>query len=334
MTPTRTRIACFGEALIDFLAKPATAADEPRAFHQFAGGAPANVAVAVARLGGEAQFVGMFGHDMFGDFLIDSLHRAGVGTDHIARTDAANTALAFVALDEHGERHFNFYRPPAADLLFRREHFHAACFTGLASFHVCSNSLTEDEIANATVQGMQLARNAGAIVSCDLNWRPALWSPHVDPHPRLWAALDEADVIKLARSELEFLAAPLAGEQESAVLARLWQGRARLVLVTDGNAPVRWFTRAGSGSVPSFPVRAIDTTAAGDAFVGGLLFDLARRGVDAAGFSTFLHDTQALELSLRFAAAVGALAVTRHGAFAAMPDFAQTHALLDGHLPT
>ncbi|HEX7916750.1 carbohydrate kinase [Rudaea sp.] len=331
MTPRRTRIACFGEALIDFLAKPADGADAPRAFHQFAGGAPANVAVAVARLGGNAQFVGMFGRDMFGDFLVDSLHHAGVGTDHIARTDAANTALAFVALDERGERHFNFYRPPAADLLFRREHFHDACFADLASFHVCSNSLTESEIAEATVQGMQLARAAGAIVSCDLNWRPALWNVRVDPHPRLWAALAEADVIKLARSELEFLAAPLHGEKEQAVLDRTWQGRAQLVLVTDGDAPVRWFTRAGRGSVPSFHVRAIDTTAAGDAFVGGLLFDLARRDVDAAGLSAFLHDTRALEQSLRFAAAVGALAVTRHGAFAAMPDLAQTLALLNGN---
>ena len=335
MTPRRTRIACFGEALIDFLAKPADGADTPRAFHQFAGGAPANVAVAVARLGGNAQFVGMFGRDMFGDFLVDSLHRAGVGTDHIARTDAANTALAFVALDERGERHFNFYRPPAADLLFRREHFRDACFAGLASFHVCSNSLTETEIAAATVQGMQLARASGAIVSCDLNWRPALWDTRVDPHPRLWAALDEADVIKLARSELELLAAPLRNAQntgdEDAVLARAWQGHAQLVLVTDGDAPVRWFTRAGHGSVPSFHVRAIDTTAAGDAFVGGLLFDLARRAVDAAGLATFLQDAHALEQSLRFAAAVGALAVTRHGAFAAMPDLAQTQALLDGN---
>src|SRR5580765_3277852 len=316
MTLRRTRIACFGEALIDFLAKPADGADAPRAFHQFAGGAPANVAVAVARLGGDAQFVGMFGRDMFGDFLVDSLHRAGVGTDHIARTDAANTALAFVALDERGERHFNFYRPPAADLLFRREHFHDACFDGLASFHVCSNSLTESEIAAATVQGMRLARAAGAIVSCDLNWRPALWDARVDPHPRLWAALAEADVIKLARSELEFLAAPLHGEKEQAVLDRIWQGRAQLVLVTDGDAAVCWFTRAGRGSVPSFHVRAIDTTAAGDAFVGGLLFELARRGVDAADLASFLHDKNALENSLRFAAAVGALAVTRHGAFA------------------
>lgn len=334
MTTPRKRIACFGEALIDFLAKPADGPDAPRAFHQFAGGAPANVAVAVARLGGEAQFVGMFGQDMFGDFLLDSLRRAGVGTDYVARTDEAKTALAFVALDGDGERHFNFYRPPAADLLFRREHFDDACFAGLANFHVCSNSLTEPEIAAATVQGMRLARAAGALVSCDLNWRPALWDARTDPHPRLWAALDAADLIKLARSELEFLAGPLRTAQhesdEKAALERAWQGLAQLVIVTDGDAPVRWFTRSGSGVVPSFKVRAIDTTAAGDAFVGGLLFELARRDIDTTRLPDFLRDKTALESSLRFAAAVGALAVTRHGAFAAMPDLAQTQALLNG----
>ncbi|MBN8887486.1 MAG: carbohydrate kinase [Rudaea sp.] len=337
MTNRTTRIACFGEALIDFLAKPAHDASEPRAFHQFAGGAPANVAVAVARLGGDAQFVGMFGQDMFGDFLLDSLQRLGVGTVQTARTDAANTALAFVALDDDGERHFNFYRPPAADLLFRREHFDDACFDGLASFHVCSNSLTESAIADTTVYGMQRARAAGAVVSCDLNWRPALWDRHTDPHPRLWAALHEADLIKLARSELEFLAHGLRGEAAQAddddlrlVLDRAWQGHAQIVIVTDGDAPVRWFTRTQRGDVASYAVRAIDTTAAGDAFVGGLLYALADRAVDRGGLADFLRDEDALAHALRFAAAVGALAVTRHGAFAAMPDLAEVQSLIGG----
>ena len=336
MTRTRTRIACFGEALIDFLAKPAPHADAPPAFHQFAGGAPANVAVAIARLGGEAQFVGMFSRDMFGDFLIDSLRRSGVGTDYIVRTEAANTALAFVQLDDDGERHFNFYRPPAADLLFRCEHFRAEIFADLAMFHVCSNSLTETDIAASTLHGMRLARAAGALVSCDLNWRPALWSAQVDPYPRMWAVLDQADVIKLAKNELEFLAASFHDAQhanapahdERHVLDRLWQGHARLVLITDGDAPLHWFTRTQHGSIASFPVRAIDTTAAGDAFVGGLLFALAQRGIDAAALDGFLHRHSELESTLHFACAVGALAVTRHGAFAAMPTVDEVHALL------
>lgn len=325
MTPAL--IVCFGEALIDFLAQPPQSADSPRAFLQFAGGAPANVAVAVARLGGDAQFVGMLGSDMFGDFLLNSLREEGVGTSFVTRTDQAKTALAFVALDADGERSFSFYRPPSADLLFRAEDFGSKCFDGAAAFHVCSNTLTEAGIAKATLAGMRRAREAGAMVSMDLNLRPALWAHDVDPHPRLWDALDAADLVKLARTEFDYLATPLRGGEE-AVLARLWQGRAQVVVVTDGAAPIRWFTRQNAGASASFNVRAVDTTAAGDAFVGGLLFRLVQRGINGAKLADFLGDTSALADALRFAAATGGLAVTRNGAFAAMPRLPDVQALL------
>lgn len=324
---TDGRIVCFGEALIDFLAQP-PAPGAPRAFLQFAGGAPANVAVAVARLDGDAQFVGMLGEDMFGDFLLESLREAGVGTDYVARTDRAKTALAFVALDGEGERSFSFYRPPAADLLFEAADFTPACFRNATVFHVCSNSLTSASIAEATLAGMRLAREASAIVSIDLNLRPALWAEGADPRPRLWSALEAADLVKLARTEFEYLAEPF-GNDGQAVLARLRQGRAQAVVVTDGAAPVRWFTRAGSGASPSFKVKAVDTTAAGDAFVGGLLFRLAQQGIDGDGLSRFVDDSSAFAEALDFAAAVGGLAVTRHGAFAAMPKLDEVLALLE-----
>src|SRR6187551_798775 len=136
-------ILCFGEALIDFLARPGDTPDAPRAFLQFAGGAPANVAVAVARLGGDARFVGMLGADMFGDMLAAQLRDAGVDIRHVRRTSAAKTALAFVSLDADGERSFSFYRPPAADLLFAEDDFAPRAFDEAVVFHVCSNSLTE-----------------------------------------------------------------------------------------------------------------------------------------------------------------------------------------------
>src|SRR5690606_8315990 len=143
-------IVCFGEILIDLLAQPPASPELPRAFLQYAGGAPANVAVAASRLGAKTQFVGMLGRDMFGDFLADSLAGHGVGTDYIEGADPAKTALAVVALDASGARSFSFYRPPAADLLFRGSHFQAACFEAAQCFHVCSNSLTEPAIAEAT----------------------------------------------------------------------------------------------------------------------------------------------------------------------------------------
>ncbi len=327
-------ILCFGEALIDFLARPGDAPDAPRAFLQFAGGAPANVAVSVARLGGNAQFIGMLGRDMFGDFLLDSLRDAGVGTDGIVRTSDAKTALAFVALDADGERSFSFHRPPAADLLFRDEHFIPAMFEGAAALHACSNSLTEPAIAEATYAGLRRARTAGALASVDLNLRQVLWAAEVDPTPWLWRLLDEAVLVKLARNELDYLAEPLGSED--AVFDRLFAGHARLVLVTDGAADMHWRTRAARGTVAGFRVRSIDTTAAGDAFVGGLLFALVQQGVDAPRFDAFINDEAAIRDAMRFGAACGALAVTRHGAFAAMPTHADVQRLLqdeDTHGP-
>ena len=321
-----TKIVCFGEALIDMLAQPPASPDEPRSFLQYAGGAPANVAVAAARLGADVHFAGMLGQDMFGDFLFESLAAAGVATDYITRTSEAKTALAFVALDEHGERSFSFYRPPAADLLFRAEDFKPACFEGTSVFHVCSNSLTEAGVAEATYEGMRRARAEGAIVSIDLNLRPALWVAGEDPTPRLWQALVEADLVKLSREELDYLAGPLGGEAE--VIERLWQHQAKILVVTDGSQPIAWHTRSAQGTVQTFRVTAIDTTAAGDAFVGGLLFHLAGRGVGQQDMADFASDHDGIAAALRFAAAVGALAVTRKGAFAAMPTVDEVNALL------
>ncbi|HEY0180174.1 MAG TPA: carbohydrate kinase [Dokdonella sp.] len=325
MTSTTTRRAvCFGEALIDFVAEPPTAG-RPRAFLQHAGGAPANVAVALARLGDAVEFVGMLGADAFGDFIAERLRAFGVGTAHVRRTDAAPTALAFVSIDAAGERSFAFYRPPAADLLFRDEHFDAASFDACGVFHACSNSLTEAAIAETTLSGMRRARAAGALVSFDVNLRPALWPRDVDPLPRVRAALALADLVKLSREELAFLA---RDRDEEAALASLWTGATRLAVVTDGAAPVRWHTPDRHGTVPTFAVTAVDSNAAGDAFVGGLLHALLGAGIAAAELPAFAADAARRDAALRFAAACGAHAVTRAGAFAAMPARDEVEALL------
>lgn len=317
------KVVCFGEALVDFLA------EAPQHYLRYAGGAPANVAVAAARLGTSAAFVGMLSRDAFGDFLLQSLKAAGVSTECVERTDAANTALAFVSLDTAGERRFTFYRPPAADLLFRPEHFKAACFAGALVFHICSNSLTETDITATTLEGVRLAHAAGALVSFDLNWRPNLWATGVDPRPRIWSVLREADIVKVCASELAFLVEPLGSED--AAYAEIWRGRTQWLVITDGAEPLVHLTRASRGELPAFEVHAVNTTGAGDAFMGGLLSALVREGVDARNLPAFLGDSERMRSALRHAAASGALAVTRHGAFEAMPTRAQVEAFLSEH---
>lgn len=318
-------ILCFGEALIDFHSEGGDAFGFPRSFVPYAGGAPANVAVAAARLGGTAAFAGMLGKDLFGDFLLHSLDHAGVNTAGVVRTSDANTALAFVALDAKGERSFSFYRPPSADLLFRPEHFGNERFNHVAVFHVCSNSMTEPALAETTREGMRRAHDAGALVSFDLNLRPALWPREVDPRPLVWPALLLADVVKLSAEEFAWLAV----DGEEATLERLWQGRARLLIVTDGERVLRWFHPDAEGELPVYAVPAVDTTAAGDAFVGGLLCRLAMLDGTSDSLDHLVSELPRLHHTLRFAAACGALTVTRQGSFTAMPDEAEVLSFME-----
>ena len=172
---------------------------------------------------------------------------------------------------------------------------------------------------------MQLARDAGALVSMDLNLRPALWPRDVDPRTVAWPALASAHLVKLSREELAFL----SSDGEDAALARLLDGGARVVVVTDGAAPIRWWTAGARGEAPTFAVQAIDTTAAGDAFVAGLLQAIVARGATADTLPAVFADDAMRGPILCMAAAAGALATTRHGAFAAMPSLADVHALME-----
>ena len=318
-------ILCFGEALIDFHPEGRDEHGFSRAYLPYAGGGQANVAVGVAKLGGAARFMGMLSKDRFGDFLVDQLERAGVDTGYAPRTAAAPTALAFVQLDEHGERSFEFYRPPSADMLFRTEHIDAAAFDGCTVLHACSLSMSEPEGAEATRECMRRARASGTLVSFDLNLRPARWTAVDDPHPVMWSGLELADIVKLSAEELDYLAI----DGEKAFLERLWSGHTRLLVVTDGAAPIRWFARDADGELPTYTCEVVDSTAAGDAFVAGMLQGLAREGVDAKIFDAWIVDIHALHATLRLAAACGALTVTRRGSFSAMPDMDEVAAFME-----
>lgn len=319
-------VYCFGEALIDLHGTTASAAPT---FTAHAGGAPANAAVAIARLGGSAAFVGLFGRDMFGAMLLRELAAAGVDITHTRCTDAAKTALAFVSHAADGERDFSFYRPPSADLLFRDIDFDPAIFGGGNAFHAGSCCMTEPAIAETTLTGMRQARAAGALVSFDVNLRPALWPRCADPATTIWRALELADFVKLSAEELFFLATSTGGE--AIALERLWTGATQFVVVTDGTRALRWFTPSAQGERPVFSLPAVDTTGAGDAFTAGCLYRFATANLDAAALPAFVADTSRLHSTLRFASACGALAVARAGSFAAMPSLGAVDAFLEQH---
>ncbi|NIC35051.1 carbohydrate kinase [Halomonas desiderata] len=312
-------VIAFGEALVDMLSSRLgdLAGDAPETFTPYAGGAPANVAVACARLGVPSRFLGMLGEDHFGDFLAGELAAHGVDTSGVVRTREARTALAFVSRDASGERTFDFYRPPAADLLYRLEHLPPGVFAEPAIVHFCSNSLTEPEIADTTLAMADMASRAGCLVSVDANLRHNLWAGGSADITLVTQLIDRAGLVKLSTDELDYLRADHPAE---AWLAERLAAGVRLLVITDGPGEVRAIGVGRELRHAPPRVEAVDTTAGGDAFIGGLLAELADY-LDSTELAADWHQDEAfLQRALRTAANCGAHAVTRPGAYAALPN--------------
>lgn len=308
------KLIAFGEALIDFLASPSNAENANESFVKYPGGAPANVAVAAAKLGINSHFVGQVGEDSFGRFLADCLAGYGVNIENMRFSQAAKTALAFVSLDSDGERTFEFYRQASADILYRAEYFDSAWFKGNQGiFHTCSNTLTDENITQASLAGMALAEQAGWLISCDVNLRSNLWPNGSPDKERVIDWVMQAHIIKASMEELvELTQDPMALIQETLA------NKAQVFVLTDGANSVRYFTKTLKGEVQTPKVEVKDTTAAGDAFVGGLLAQLIR-------LAPSLQACAALEQAswqsiLQYAVASGACAVTEYGAYPALPS--------------
>jgi len=327
------KVISFGEALVDMLSSRVSEDQAENSdsvnerFTKFPGGAPANVAAAIGKLGGDSYFAGKVGNDMFGDFLVKSLEAMHVRTDYLLQTSEAKTALAFVSLDKTGERSFEFYRGPSADLLFAPHEFQPEWFDDRGIFHFCSNTLTEPGILEATQAGLEKARAAGWLVSFDMNLRNNLWPKGTDPYAPVWACVEQADLVKLSAEELAFLC---RHQNETEVLQKILKAGASLVLVTDGGKPLRYFTSSHYGSIEPRNVQMVDSTAAGDAFVGGLLYRLSDLDITAASLKALGEDPEQLEDILTFASACGAHAVTHAGAFTSLPGLEEVSAYLPG----
>ncbi|SNY95717.1 carbohydrate kinase family protein [Halomonas sp. hl-4] len=316
-----TPIIAFGEALVDMLSSRLGNDDTgPETFTPYAGGAPANVAVACARLGVPSQFLGMVGDDTFGHFLIRELQHHGVDTQGVVLTKEARTALAFVSRDSQGERTFDFYRPPAADLLYRLDDLPQGVFEQPAILHLCSNSLTDPEIADTTLAIATMAKRAGCLVSVDANLRHNLWIDGAADIGLVTQLLDSAELVKVSLDELDYLRGD--HPQEAWVAERLAAG-VKVMLITDGPNSVAIKGVGIDQTIAPPKVDAVDTTAGGDAFIGGLLAELSRHGIEEA----WHQDADFLTRAVNTACRCGAHAVTRPGAYAALPTHADIDAL-------
>ena len=313
-------VVCLGEALIDFVAVDSDLGSSST-FIRAPGGAPANVAVALTRLGTPAAFAGKLSTDFFGRFLRETLAREGVDLRALVEDDVARTPLAFVGSDGNGGRAFVFYHDGMADTLLRADELSVAreLIAHARVFHFGSVTLAAEPGSTATLQAAEWARAHGCIVSFDPNVRLEVWHSAEHAREMMVQALALADVVKISNDELEFLTGTTDPAEAS---SKLRAHGPRLVVVTLGADGCYYDAGAMCGCVPGVRVNVVDTLGSGDAFVGGLLAGLAAADDGALG------DEATLIRGLRFANAVGAITTTRFGAIPALPTRREVEALL------
>ena len=303
-------ITAIGEVLIDLTQ---TGVNE-QGVGQFAanpGGAPANVAVAAARLGAKTSFIGCVGKDSFGAGLRETLQKNGVETSQMQEAEDVLTTMAVVSVRQDGERSFSFYRNPGADLMLDRSKIQEEALQDTKILHFGSVSLTADPSRTSTFDAVRDAKEKGALITYDPNFRPALWKDRDDAIVQMRKPLPMVDIIKISDEEMELLTDETTPEKAAEVL--LAQGIS-LALITLGADGVYYSNGKESGHIPGYKVQVADTNGAGDTFFGAFLSRLVKREGLLAGL-----EKEELEQALRFANKAASLTTSRPGAIPAMP---------------
>ena len=308
-------LTVLGELLIDFT-QAGESENGMRLFEQNPGGAVANVATAAARLGHKTAFIGKVGNDMHGRFLARVLEEVGIDCRGLVFSDEAFTTLAFVALDEKGERSFSFARKPGADTCLRPEELNRELLQSSRILHVGSLSLTAEPARSATLTAIRQAKTAGSIISYDPNYRASLWENEDQAREQMRSLLSMVDIMKLSDNETALLTDCSCPRQAALAL----NGRGiPCVAVTLGAAGALVCVGGKTEIVSGFPVPAVrDTTGAGDAFWGGFLARFLETGLKPEE----LHLSDAVEFA-RWGNAAAACCIQKRGAIPAMPDRAE-----------
>lgn len=312
-------VVCMGELLIDFVstADNVSLADAP-GFVKAPGGAPANVAVATQRMGLQSAFVGKVGDDPFGEFLRQTLDDTGVDTRYLLIDEAARTTTVFVAVWDDGRKDLCFYRNPGADMLITPDEITEAMFDGARCFHYGSISFIDEPSASAQRKALEIARRNNMMISYDPNYRPTLWPDEATAIRVIRQSFSQCHLAKIAEEEWEIATGHT--DIEAGIKAVMAQGVELLIvslgkdgaIVTNGDYQIR---------VTGLKVDVVETTGAGDAFMGAMISRLLPEREKVGSLAKI--NRVVVEEALAFANAVGALACTKAGAIPALPTRAE-----------
>ncbi len=305
-------VVAIGELLIDFTTVDKNGDGYPTmAAHP--GGAPANFLAALSRFGAETAFIGKVGQDAFGNLLKDTLEKYGISSKGLIFDPFHFTTLAFVTLDEMGERQFSFSRKPGADTFLSFPEVNYDLINEAKYLHFGSLSLTDEPSRTAVVMAVTEAKRHGTLISYDPNLRLPLWYDEQEAREQLLWGLKQADVVKISDDEVEFLFG-LAPEEGAKYIINEYKN-IKLCYVTCGDKGTYFINKNCFGFVPALKgLRVIDTTGAGDVFGGSAMFALL-----GTGKAPDCLVGAELEQIVRFATAAAGLSTERRGGISSVP---------------
>ena len=313
-------VVALGELLIDFAPHSVNSSGYP-ILSANPGGAPGNFLAALNRYGYCTAMIGKVGEDQFGRLLIRTLRDAGIDTAGVVMDPEVFTTMAFVALDESGNRDFSFARKPGADTCLRPEEVSGDLLAQTKVFHFGTLSLTDEPAASATRRAIQLAKAHGALVSLDPNLRKPLWKAEADAKAAIEWSLRQADIVKISDEEIEFLwgLSPEAGAEKllteyGVSLAYITLGPKGCYAVTV-NHQVRVASPSG--------IHVMDTTGAGDIFGGSAMSQFLKAKKSPSELSE-----EELTRIVRFACTAASLSTQKHGGISSVPEEAEVLALI------
>ena len=304
-------VVALGELLIDFTNVSADADGYPTmAAHP--GGAPANFLAALSSFGAKAALLGKVGDDTFGRLLVGTLKNAGIETRGLVMADDVFTTLAFVTLDDTGNRSFAFARKPGADTQLSFDEIDLSLIDEAKVFHFGTLSLTHEPARTATYKAVAYARAQGKLITYDPNLRKPLWADPEEAKRQLLWGLGQADVVKISDEEVAFL---FGLGVEAGAKHILENFGVKLVFVTCGADGCFFMNKQASGHVPSLSgIKVVDTTGAGDIFGGSAVWKLLQLGECPAT----LTEAQLTDV-VRFACTSAGLSTTKHGGTSSVP---------------
>lgn len=299
-------VLTLGEVLIDFIP-----IDNNMTYRKNPGGAPANVAAGVSRLGGKAGFIGKVGDDALGRYLKNVLDEFNVSTENMIFTKEAHTGIVLVTLDKKGERSFEFYVNPSADRLLREDEIREEMFEGYGILHIGTISMINESSKRATIKAVEIAKQKGLYISFDPNLRLSLWDTEEKAKNIVFEMLDSVDILKVSDEEIKFLTGI---DDIKTALKAIQKYDIRLILVTIGKEGVLLSYNGEIEKVEGFETEVVDTTGAGDAFVSGMLYSIMSC---QKSFDEITLDD--IRYFAKIANVCGSCAVSKKGAMSALP---------------